>query len=302
MPPLGSAPLGASAGPSGALVLGEPTAAQVKESGIPCYICKADDTTFTTISLKVYGSEKYGRALAQFNAELPEKPVPLPGRKVSTPATEFLEQNFASLIGDKLPPLGSRSAAASPNQAPVAYPSRTNDKPATTDYYPPLGATPRQIPVEDLSRSSSPPPPPLGQQDVRPPQVQSNSAPTNDDGAKTYRVGDQGEGILDIARTTLGQSSRWPEIYRLNGNINPAYPIPGGTVLNMPNSAVVPRDAEPTWRAEPRKGPEYPEPFQSPCGQNKRPIWLPARGRQPSIRRVFQLPEVHRLERVNAEN
>ena len=42
--------------------------------------------------------------------------------------------------------------------------------------------------------------------------------------------------VPEIARKTLGDSRRWPEIYRLNGTIDPSYPVPGGTDLRLPSS------------------------------------------------------------------
>ena len=65
-------------------------------------------------------------------------------------------------------------------------------------------------------------------------------APASGDSVKHYRVPSQGQSILDIAQTTLGNRSRWPEIYRLNLPMRPEYPIPGGTDLRLPADAVVP--------------------------------------------------------------
>jgi hypothetical protein len=32
----------------------------------------------------------------------------------------------------------------------------------------------------------------------------------------------------------LGDPEKWSEIYRLNHSVDPAYPIPAGTVLKLP--------------------------------------------------------------------
>ena len=51
-----------------------------------------------------------------------------------------------------------------------------------------------------------------------------------------YRVAEEGEHILAIARERLGDGARWLEIYRLNPDLNPRMPIPAGTVLRMPDT------------------------------------------------------------------
>ena len=35
--------------------------------------------------------------------------------------------------------------------------------------------------------------------------------------------------LLEIAQQTLGDRGRWSEIYRLNPNLRPELPVPGGT-------------------------------------------------------------------------
>jgi nucleoid-associated protein YgaU len=57
---------------------------------------------------------------------------------------------------------------------------------------------------------------------------------------KTYRVPAQGQFLFEIAIRTLGEGNRWSEIYRLNPNINPQQPIPGGTELRLPANAKLP--------------------------------------------------------------
>lgn len=49
-----------------------------------------------------------------------------------------------------------------------------------------------------------------------------------------YVVPPEGQHILHIARETLGDSLRWPEIYRLNPDIHLTSPIPGGKELRLP--------------------------------------------------------------------
>jgi hypothetical protein len=235
-PPLGSAPppLGNTAGSSAAPFTGTGLP-QVKESNIQSIICQADDTSFTAISRRVYNDEKYAAALAQFNAQCPDRPLPIPGRKVHIPPVSFLEEHFASAIGGRVAPIGT--PATVPNNPVVnAFPPKVSEKPFTPDYVPPLGGKPAQIPIENLGG-----PAPIGQPETKPAPADSRQLPSGD-GTKSYRVPEQGESILEVARKTLGgDSKRWPEIYRLNGNVDPAYPIPGGTILRLPASAAVPR-------------------------------------------------------------
>lgn len=61
---------------------------------------------------------------------------------------------------------------------------------------------------------------------------------------KTYRVRGSGEMFLTIARNTLGNEERWPEIYLLNKGFETTKFIPGGTILRLPGDAKVdPADA-----------------------------------------------------------
>jgi hypothetical protein len=56
---------------------------------------------------------------------------------------------------------------------------------------------------------------------------------------KSYRVRGGGEMFLTIARNTLGNDLRWPEIYNLNQRFAPEVEVPGGTVLRMPGDAKI---------------------------------------------------------------
>jgi hypothetical protein len=63
--------------------------------------------------------------------------------------------------------------------------------------------------------------------------------PATSDPTKLYRVPAQGQFLFEIAIRTMGDGNRWTEIYRLNPNINPQQPIPGGTELRLPATARV---------------------------------------------------------------
>jgi hypothetical protein len=60
-------------------------------------------------------------------------------------------------------------------------------------------------------------------------------------GTKTYTVRGPNERLYEIARQVLGNGMDWPEIYRLNIdlNIEPQNAVPVGTVLRLPASARV---------------------------------------------------------------
>jgi LysM domain len=64
-------------------------------------------------------------------------------------------------------------------------------------------------------------------------------------GTRPYRVRSTGEAVREIAARTLGNAERWPEINQLN-RFDPAYPIPAGTILQLPADArVEPADMPP---------------------------------------------------------
>jgi nucleoid-associated protein YgaU len=64
--------------------------------------------------------------------------------------------------------------------------------------------------------------------------------PPTSDVTKSYRVPGAGQPIYELAIQTLGDGGRWTEIYRLNPNLDPLQPIPGGTVVRLPVNARAP--------------------------------------------------------------
>jgi nucleoid-associated protein YgaU len=175
--------------------------------------------TFADVSARVYGSDKYGRALLLFNREDPRNrdkenllrdPVRLlPGQPVFYPPKEVLEgePRFAALIGSEPRPAPAPSANP-PSVLGTPTPLITN-------------------PGNPKNAAVNPPAPP----------VPAGKGAVAGDNTRRYRVGDNGEHILEIARKTLGDQRRWPAIYQLNPSIRPEYPIPGGTELRLPASA-----------------------------------------------------------------
>jgi nucleoid-associated protein YgaU len=58
-------------------------------------------------------------------------------------------------------------------------------------------------------------------------------------GERQYRVRKSGEMLWEIARRTLGNGDRWPEIYRLNPRFDPKAQVPEGNILRMPVDAQI---------------------------------------------------------------
>jgi hypothetical protein len=95
---------------------------------------------------------------------------------------------------------------------------------AVADVRPPIGA----------AAVSINPPVPVNQ--YRP---LTPSTPTSD-ATKNFRIPVGGQKIYELAIQTMGDGSRWTEIYRLNPTIDPLQPIPGNTVVRLPANANVP--------------------------------------------------------------
>ena len=75
------------------------------------------------------------------------------------------------------------------------------------------------------------------------PVIPNRNAPTptpSADLTKSYRIPAGGQKIYELAIQTLGDGSRWTEIYRLNPAIDPLQPIPGNMVVRLPGNANVP--------------------------------------------------------------
>lgn len=190
------------------------------------YILRPDDRGFEDISRNAYKSEKYAKALLAFNREHPmaakevkaTPPVLIPGKTVYVPPVEFLTEKYASLIEDARPVIG----ASGPDVPPV----KIGGLP------PPVGATP-DVPPIGVGKTPGVP------VSIGNPMT-PGSVPSRADATKKFVVPATGQFILQIAQQTLGDSRRWPEIYRLNPSVQPSSPIPGGTELRLPMDARVP--------------------------------------------------------------
>jgi hypothetical protein len=104
---------------------------------------------------------------------------------------------------------------------------------------PPAGILEDRYPAEIRDYRPAPPPaiangPPVA---VPPPATPPVASTGKAGGGPDYRVQGNGEMLYEIARNTLGDGKRWPEIYRLNPAIQPQLAIPAGTVLHLPLGA-----------------------------------------------------------------
>jgi hypothetical protein len=200
-------PLGATTQATGPAidVKGREPAISANSYDVESRVIAPEDQSFADMSRKIYGSERYSRALAQFNREHPfaddglkrDPPQLRPGAKVYYTLTDVLEKKY--------PEAFTTSPSPSSNAAPKVQfgnPTPLTSLPGDTN----VAATP-------------------------PPGTKSAFGPGP---GNTYRVRDGGERLFEIARSMLGDGSRWPQIYRLNPDLQPAYPIPAGTVLKLP--------------------------------------------------------------------
>jgi hypothetical protein len=207
--PIGSKPPVSSPPISVALAAGQGnnnSLPQVKQYDVTAYNIKPEDRSFADISQKVYGSDKYAQALVLFNREdnpqapegiRQEPPQLRPGTAINFPPKEILENRYAKYIASPAPagPTNPVSVLGSP--------------------------TPLTAPTPGNPNTVAAPPP-------------GTNVWTEPGGGKSYRVGNNGEHIYEIARSVLGDGGRWAEIYRLNPTVNPQFPIPAGTVLKLP--------------------------------------------------------------------
>jgi nucleoid-associated protein YgaU len=162
------------------------------------YRVQANDT-LPDISRRAYGSDKYAPAILAFNSQYnPDKAV-----------SDNLKTN-PRLLKDMGLVLPTREFLTS-RYAHLIQESPVNNDPPPITIKPPTG-------VAQTSNPNSTPP------------IQAKTP----DPTRRYRVPDQGQYIIEIARQTLGNPSRWSEILRLNPSLRTEYPIPGGTELQLP--------------------------------------------------------------------
>lgn len=220
MPPLGapaavvSPPIVAPVPPGSPRVMVS-NSPQVESFDEEVYFCKPNDS-FLEISKLKYHSDRYDRALLQYNRNHPQAPAGIQqsppdlkqGQPVFIPPVRVLEKRYPNVI-QGLAPLP-------PINPPVGTPGGVE--------------TPRAAPVN-------------------PGQAGTAATWSNPGGGRPYRVRASGEKFLEIARRTLGSADRWWDIYMLNRsqlspNFNANDPLPAGTVLRLPADArIEPADA-----------------------------------------------------------
>jgi hypothetical protein len=166
-------------------------------------VCQPGDTSFAALSQRFYGTDQYAAALQAFNREHLHAH---PALKQDPPQLQPGVPVFApptSLLGQMYPSLAQANTSRSA-LPPVRISAPT--------------------PLVQAAGSSSG----TG--------VRINASQTAD-ATRSYRVPAQGQMILEIAQQTLRDANRWPEIYRLNPNVQPQFPIPGGTEIRLPVSS-----------------------------------------------------------------
>jgi hypothetical protein len=232
MPPVGASPSAVSLPvqappPARAPVSAEPA---VKVYDEQIYTCKPEDTSLEALSERIYKSKLYAQALLRFNREHPRgaeelranPPQVRPGTQVHVPPLDVLESSYPDLfpgLKPLQPPPAARSVQVG-QSSPVGLTDRV-PVPVVAATQPVATTVPSvRVPV------------PGGQPNVLP----ANGAAT---GGKVYRVPAGGEHLYMIAQRTLGNGSRWTEIYRLNPQLNPEQPIPAGTPVVLPADARV---------------------------------------------------------------
>jgi hypothetical protein len=206
----------------------------VKFCDVQHYVCKAEDTSFVALSIRLFGSPRYAEALLRFNRnDMPnvadevraDPPRLRQGITVYIPGLEDLEARYPETIpGLKRVPLPAgepRALDQSSRSSPLSQAERT---PATVTPLP-AARTPQPVPAIRTP----------GPTEATPVGGKAAAGPP-----KEYRVGPGPQHLFLIAQQTLGSGERWHEIYRMNPNVNPENPIPDGTTLRLPADARTP--------------------------------------------------------------
>jgi hypothetical protein len=169
-------------------------------------VAQASDQSFADISRRIYQNDQYAQALILFNRDHPfasatmkqDPPQLSAGMRVYFPPVDVLKSKYPEAF-ESAPVQAKR-----PSSPPVQFGTTT-----------PLTSSPGRPNLAEAA----------------PPGTKSAFGPGP---GNTYRVRDGGERLYEIARGVLGDGNRWPQIYRLNPDVQPAYPIPAGTVLKLP--------------------------------------------------------------------
>jgi len=234
-------------------------AAKVDSYDEETYLCKQGDK-FEDISTKFYQTDKYAQALLLFNRNHPrasasvrqDPPVLAVGQPVYIPPLRVLEKQHATAIPDHAPinqtgnlnstNLDTHIPTTSSTGAGVAPGGPTGSQNSSL----PDNRNPGPVPGTGVGVDG-----PVGGQYAMPADNRNPLSPSSMPGTvlpnrsvaqnqeRTYQVPKNGETFWEISRKTLGNPNRWIEISRLNPQIKPQYPVPGGTNLKMPADARV---------------------------------------------------------------
>lgn len=170
-----------------------------------------------------------------------------PGRRTSSPTLPVLvesfdEEEYRAKAGDTFASISVQfyrtdkyapalllfnrnhplAAAGIRQEPPVLQPGQIIFIPPTAVLEKRYGSAPVEAAPPAERRSNAPPAP--------------GAAPVS---YAQYRIGGEGEMLYDVARRTLNNGDRWPEIHRLNPALHPEMRIAAGTVLTLPPGAAI---------------------------------------------------------------
>lgn len=144
---------------------------------------------------------------------MPGPITPVSGKKTGTPEVKPAH----------VPPAPEAKA---PDKEEPKKPVESEPAPPVT---PPPGGSAPETPAPP-----TPPPAPPAREPSPPPAPTTMPAPP---GTPLYRVRGKGESLRAIAERTLGSGDRWPEIYRLNPDLQPELIVPPGKEVCLPAEA-----------------------------------------------------------------
>jgi hypothetical protein len=186
--------------------IGKGIPAKVESFDYWSYASRQGDT-FAGISQTYYKSDRYGAALREFNqkhplaARTPQHDPPNAGQKVIVPDLAYLEEHYSGMVPERAPLKIGRPEAL------IASPIKEEVRPVRTIRAVTDNAV---VPVAGAKASA---------------------------GGGTYVVRGATERLWFIAKETLGDPNRWPEIYRLNPQVAPEGYVAQGTELRLPVTA-----------------------------------------------------------------
>lgn len=186
--------------------------AQVESFEMEVYVLKAGDT-YASISQMRYRSDRYQNALAQFNRERDSRlATPQTGMAVYLPPAGYLERRYG--VANPASDAATGGAATRPA---ASWNAGNKDKDVQ-----PAAARAEGLPAAISDTKSA---------------AQADWAKSGN--GKRYRVR-ANDTIWSIAKSTLGNGERWPDILRLNRDVlRDVNQLQAGMVLRLPEDARV---------------------------------------------------------------